>query len=177
LIEALSDVTFVAEGKKLFGHKAILTCRSLFFAELLRNLDGSKVQVLPGTYKANVAILEYLYEEKTDFPPELLKELAMLTHRRKETALNTICQVQLVALINYDTFLDIYKWAHQDPTLDHWVVRNALRHWIGFRVGILKANPLWKTLSKEHKLSFDSMAIEGNWVDPEAPSNEKCIIS
>lgn len=68
--DEFSDVTFVVEGQKIFGHKIVLSVVSDFFRAMFttgfkESETGAEIEIPNCSFRAFVAMMEYIYTGKT----------------------------------------------------------------------------------------------------------------
>lgn len=71
--EEFSDVTFVVQGRRVYGHKMILAivsdCFRAMFTAGFRESSSSEIEITDCTYEAFLAVMDYIYTGA--IPPEI----------------------------------------------------------------------------------------------------------
>lgn len=177
--EALSDCVLIcSDNTKIFGHKAILYARSIYFhRRLTRPLSPDGSFIIEGDGPTNLVLIRHLYED-TPIPDNFIFEATSLCIKHwHDDPLSERLQAQILSTLNYNTVRDIYDWSQANPNA--YLVQSGLRFWIGYRVAVMKKTPIWKDLPKKTQTSWEGMTKYGVWVEDKPPTkdDEKCIIS
>ena len=113
--EEFSDVTFVVQGQKVYGHKMVLSIVSDIFRAMFttgfRESDAMEIEIPDCSHAAFVAVMEYVYTgslPKIDFSSlddQLARvvELLQLSDRFFLDHLKQICETMLQPLVNAET--------------------------------------------------------------------------
>ncbi|KAG7400056.1 hypothetical protein PHYBOEH_007124 [Phytophthora boehmeriae] len=117
-----SDVTFVAEGRRLFAHSCILVARCEPLEKMLdgRMKDGSLPEIVIPEYSYDVfaAFMEFLYTDEVaalaarDLPAEFALELHVLADQYLVSTLRSLCENALLRILSVDNVVLIMESAH-----------------------------------------------------------------
>lgn len=179
--EALSDVQFTCEdspGKVLYGHKAILSVRSIFFNSLFHSTPSVTCD-LSGSYEANLAILKYLYEDEGGpMNLDLNLEVLRLVEKRHEDEknLSLYFQSRIVVRLNCNTELvTIYNWVLENPMIA-LQLRDFVKKWVAYRSKVIQKNypRLWALMPQSE---LQLMMRLQNWEVEDTKEKTNCLIS
>eukprot|EP00536_Pseudo-nitzschia_multiseries_P001142 jgi/Psemu1/321939/estExt_fgenesh1_pg.C_140027 len=120
--EEFSDVTFLVQGRRVYGHKMVLAivsdCFRAMFTAGFRESSSSEIEITGCTYEAFLAVMEYVYTGVTPTVPSPMAERTIEDSRRRlhkivdilELAdrffldhLKQVCETQLQSNVRADT--------------------------------------------------------------------------
>jgi len=114
----LSDVTFIVEGKPLYGHKAILASRCEYFASFyssgMKDALEKEVVVSNYSYKAFRELLNFIYtdEPSQEVSAHLAAELISAAEFYRLVRLKALMELNLSRSIDVDNACPILEIAH-----------------------------------------------------------------
>ena len=114
--DSFSDVTFVVEDQKVFGHKFLMSRSSYFSALLAGGMaeSSSKEVVLSGVSLAGFLLVQkYLYTDKAEVTLENAMELFELADRFCIERLKRICELTILNSISVENAPNILLAADQ----------------------------------------------------------------
>lgn len=111
--ERLSDVTFIVEGKPVYAHK-MLCMRCPCFQSMFEESVGDSIPVPNTTYRAFLALLEYLYTDRVEvnLDTAMHMDLFVVADHFGVERLKRICEKRILISINIDTVSTILSAAH-----------------------------------------------------------------
>jgi hypothetical protein len=116
--EEFSDVTFIVQGQKVYGHKMVLSivsdCFRAMFTSGFRESDSMEIEIPDCSYEAFLAVMEYIY---TGTPPKVdpqrsadreanlnrVVEILELADRFFLDNLKQICETLLQSMVHVET--------------------------------------------------------------------------
>jgi hypothetical protein len=127
--EEFSDVTFIVQGRKVYGHKMVLAivsdCFRAMFTAGFRESSSSEIEITDCSYEAFIAVMEYIYtgahpnmtalpsnsngsnsNNNNNLAPDRIGrivEMLELADRFFLDHLRQVCETQLQPLVNADT--------------------------------------------------------------------------
>jgi len=112
----LSDVTFIVEGKPLYGHKAILASRCEYFASFyssgMKDALEKEVVVSNYSYKAFRELLHFIYTDECQVGAHLAAELISAAEFYRLVRLKALMELILSKSIDVDNACPILEIAH-----------------------------------------------------------------
>mmetsp|Transcript_14304 Transcript_14304/g.41123 ORF Transcript_14304/g.41123 Transcript_14304/m.41123 type:complete len:626 (-) Transcript_14304:32-1909(-) len=115
--EEFSDVTFIVQGQKVYGHKMVLSLVSDYFRSMFtggfRESDSMEIEISDCSYGAFLVVMEYVYtgsrpqlQTGGDREAELnrLIEVLELADRFFLDNLKQICETLIQTLVNSETY-------------------------------------------------------------------------
>ena len=111
-----SDITFEVEGKKIFAHKIILSCRCAHLKKILTNEHPNPILVDNFSYSAFYKLLQYLYSDTITLSSSIVAQVYKLATSYDLKQLMCICESMIKAvLIPPSTFSSDLEWAINNP--------------------------------------------------------------
>jgi len=164
--EMSSDVKFKAnDGVVLHAHKAILVARCDVFRAMFTggmkeaNMDEIELPDLDG--KLLQMLLEYLYTDEVDIPPELAADMFIIADKYRLTRLERMCECVILNTLSTENVCHIFETA---DTLNAQQLRGIAFRWIIHNFGdVLKSQgytELDKKLQYEVNIAAASMHFE-----------------
>lgn len=114
--EDFSDVTFLVQGRRVHGHKMVLSivsdCFRAMFTSGFRETDSIEIEIQDCSYDAFLAVMEYVYTGQTskvdptlgiDVNVNQVVEILELADRFILDHLKQICETALQPVINGET--------------------------------------------------------------------------
>jgi len=112
----LSDVTFIVEGKPLYGHKAILASRSEYFSSLyssgMKDALEKEIVIANYTYDAFREFLRFIYTDECQVGPQLAAELMSAAEFYRLIRLKALMELSLSKAIDIENACPILEIAH-----------------------------------------------------------------
>lgn len=123
--EQFSDVVFLVEGRRIYGHKMVLSIVSEFFrtmfASSFRESQATEIEIQDASYNAFLIVLEYIYTgslsgmDTTNI--EVVVEILELADRFFLDNLKQVCERMLRGAINDETVDFMYDVARKTNAL------------------------------------------------------------
>lgn len=112
--DALSDVTFLVDGRRVRAHK-VLCMRCPYFKALLagrmREATQAEVAIEEVRHPIFLALLEYLYTDQVDIPLDIAMELFEAADRFGVDRLKRMCESKMLASIHVENAATIFHAA------------------------------------------------------------------
>ncbi|XP_055689906.1 BTB/POZ domain-containing protein 6-like [Lutzomyia longipalpis] len=108
--DSLTDVTLVVDGKKIRGHKIILSSCSWEFYVIfnLLKLDKKEVPIQGTTFEVFLSFLEYCYTGWTLLKEDTTWEILRLAYRFNVKPLILVCESHLAKRLTANTCISFY---------------------------------------------------------------------
>jgi len=114
----LSDVTFYVSGRPIYGHKAILVSRCVYFTSLYRSgmkeSNDTTIHVEQYSYSAFFEFLRFLYTDKCDIPnTKIADELMSISEYYRVERLKSFAEISLVQLLSVENACSVLAVANK----------------------------------------------------------------
>jgi hypothetical protein len=129
--EEFSDVTFIVQGQRVYGHKMVLSivsdCFRAMFTAGFREQDSMEINIPDCSYSAFLAVMEYIYtgsapsidQHSPDAAANVAKvvEILELADRFFLDHLKQLCETLLQPLVNSDTVEYLLQMAQKTNSM------------------------------------------------------------
>lgn len=173
-------ITLKSSGQtvKMFGHKAILAARSIFFQTAMANTNELLIET--SSVELSQFVIRYLYTDlltradgnTTPFTIEELKEIIMIATQFKVPSMSDWAQNEICKLVTYENSVPLYVWV-KSLNFKPIYLNSYLEHWIGHRVKIMSKTDEWKLLDKNTLALVEPLQYSGKWKE----DKDNCIVS
>lgn len=156
--ETFSDVTFIVEGKKVYGSRIHLAARSEHFKAMLyggmkESFANDGVEIEDISYEVFLKVLEFLYtDEVEEIPSEMAVHLLMASERFLLVRLKSLCEGAIRKSVTPENVVSTLLAAHIHHAES---LRTMTLDFVLDNLDLVKATPSFSQLKTEPDLLME----------------------